>query len=100
MNITDIRIRKLLEEGRLRAIISITIDDMLAIHDIKVVQGEDRLFVAMPSRRDELGVFRDVVHPISAQGREFIEKSILKAYEEKLRAEKISVSASEENGYF
>ena len=63
MNITDIKIRKIIPEGRLRAIISITIDDMLAIHDIKVVQGDERLFVAMPSRRDENGMFRDIVHP-------------------------------------
>lgn len=100
MNITDIRIRKIFEVERLRAIISITIDDMLAIHDIKVVQGDDRLFVAMPSRRDENGIFRDVVHPISAEGRAFIEKIILEAYEEKLKEEKISILSSEENEYF
>lgn len=100
MNITDIRIRKLIDEGRLRAIISITVDDILAIHDIKVVQGEDRLFVAMPSRRDENGIFRDVVHPISSEGREFIEKIILEAYEERLKAEKISVLTSEEDESF
>ena len=53
MNITDIKIRKIIPEGRLRAVISITIDNMLAVHDIKVVQGDERLFVAMPSRKDE-----------------------------------------------
>ena len=80
MNITDIKIRKIIPDGRLRAIISITIDDMLAIHDIKVVQGDERLFVAMPSRKDENGVFRDVVHPISPEARQLIEGQILDAY--------------------
>lgn len=80
MNITDIKIRKVIPEGRLRAVISITIDEMLAIHDIKVVQGDDRLFVAMPSRKDENGVFRDIVHPISAEGRQYVEDQILNAY--------------------
>ena len=80
MNITDIRVRKVIPEGRLRAIISITIDDMLAIHDIKVVQGDSRLFVAMPSRKDETGVFRDIVHPISAETRATVESQILEAY--------------------
>ena len=80
MNITDIKIRKIIPDGRLRVIISITIDDMLAIHDIKVVQGDERLFVAMPSRKDENGVFRDVVHPISPDARQLIEGQILDAY--------------------
>ena len=76
----NIKIRKINPEGRLRAIISITIDDMLAIHDIKVVQGDERLFVAMPSRRDENGMFRDIVHPISPEARGSIEGQILDAY--------------------
>ena len=80
MNITDIKIRKIIPDGRLRAIISITIDDMLAIHDIKVVHGDERIFVAMPSRKDENGVFRDVVHPISPEARQLIENQILDAY--------------------
>ena len=80
MNITDIKIRKIIPDGRLRAIISITIDDMLAIPDIKVVQGDERLFVAMPSRKDENGVFRDVVHPISPEARQLVESQILDAY--------------------
>lgn len=80
MNITDIRIRKYIPEGRLRAIISITIDNELAIHDIKVVKGEERTFVAMPSRKDENNVYRDIVHPISPEARESIEKQILDVY--------------------
>ena len=84
MEITDLKIRKMMTEGRLRAIVSITLDQMLAVHDIKVVQGESRLFVAMPSRKDEGGIFRDIVHPISAQAREYLENQILNAYQEQL----------------
>ncbi len=84
MTITDIRIRKLMNDGRLRAVISITVDDMIAIHDIKVIEGPNRLFVAMPSRREENGTFRDVVHPISAEAREYLETSILEAYEKEV----------------
>lgn len=80
MNITDIRIRKLLNEGRLRAVVSVTINEEIAIHDIKVIEGPERLFVAMPSRREESGVFRDIVHPISAESRRFLENNILEAY--------------------
>lgn len=84
MNITDIKIRKLLSEGRLRAIVSVTLDDEIAIHDIKVVQGPERLFVAMPSRREENGAFRDIVHPISYEARQYLEQHILQAYEHAL----------------
>ncbi len=80
MNITDIKIRKIIPEGRLRSVISITIDNMVAIHDIKVVQGDERLFVAMPSRKDESGIYRDIVHPISPESRQLIEGQILDAY--------------------
>ena len=84
MEITDLKIRKMMADGRLRAIVSITLDQMLAVHDIKVVQGENRLFVAMPSRKDESGIFRDIVHPISAQARQYLEEQILNAYQEQL----------------
>ncbi|MBQ3940759.1 MAG: septation regulator SpoVG [Oscillospiraceae bacterium] len=84
MVITDLKIRKMMADGRLRAIVSITLDQMLAVHDIKVVQGENRLFVAMPSRKDEGGIFRDIVHPISAQARQYLEEQILEAYQEQL----------------
>jgi stage V sporulation protein G len=80
MEITDIKIRRIITEGRLRAVVSVTIDDMLAVHDIKVVQGDERLFVAMPSRKDENGVFRDIVHPISSEARKMMEEQILETY--------------------
>ena len=82
MEITDIKIRRIITEGRLRAVVSVTVDNMLAVHDIKVVQGDERLFVAMPSRKDENGVFRDIVHPISAAARKMMESQILEAYHE------------------
>ena len=82
MEISDIKIRKTMHDGRLRAVVSITIDDAIAIHDIKLVQGDDRMFVAMSSRREESGIFRDIIHPISADAREKIEEQILDAYHE------------------
>ncbi len=80
MEITDIKIRRIVTEGRLRAVVSITIDHMLAVHDIKVVQGDERLFVAMPSRKDENGVFRDIVHPITVSSRKMLEDEVIEAY--------------------
>ncbi len=82
MEISDIKIRKTMHDGRLRAVVSITIDNEIAIHDIKLVQGDDRMFVAMPSRREESGVFRDIIHPISSSVRDKIEEQILDAYRE------------------
>lgn len=84
MEITDVKIRKIMSEGRLKAVVSVTIDDMFAVHDIKVVQGDERLFVAMPSRKDENGVFRDIVHPISSSARKVFEDVILDAYNQQL----------------
>lgn len=104
MQITDVKIRKLMSGGRLRAVVSVTIDDMLAIHDIKVVQGDERLFVAMPSRKDDNGIFRDIVHPISSDARKLFEESILTAYECQMalsvaEAESAEATAEEETSY-
>lgn len=82
MEISDIKIRKTMHDGRLRAVVSITIDNAIAIHDIKLVQGDDRMFVAMPSRREDSGIFRDIIHPISSSVRDKIEEQILEAYRE------------------
>ena len=81
MEISDIKIRKTMNDGRLRAVVSITIDNAIAIHDIKLVQGDERMFVAMPSRREDSGIFRDIIHPISSNVREEIEEKILDAYQ-------------------
>ena len=96
MTITDVKIRKIMTDGRLRAVVSVTIDEMLAVHDIKVVQGDERLFVAMPSRKDENGVFRDIVHPISAAARKQFEEAILDAYERQLAMSEALDSETEE----
>ena len=93
MEITDVKIRKTMSDGRLRAVVSITIDSMFAVHDIKVVQGDERLFVAMPSRKDENGEFRDIVHPTSVQARKLFEETILDAYERQL-----AIAEAEEAG--
>ncbi len=84
MEITDVKIRKILSDGRLRAVVSITLGDMIAVHDIKIVQGDERLFVAMPSRKEENGIFRDIVHPISSSARRLLEESIIESYEKQL----------------
>lgn len=80
MEISDIKIRKTMNEGRLRAVVSITLDNEIAVHDIKLVQGDERMFVAMPSRREDGGIFRDIIHPISSNAREKLEEEILDAY--------------------
>lgn len=80
MTITDIKIRKLITEGKLKAIVSITIDECFVIHDIKIIQGEERLFIAMPSRKDETGMFRDIAHPIDPCLRQAMEDQIVDAY--------------------
>lgn len=81
MIITETKIRSVntTDEGRLKAIVSITIDNCLAIHDIKVIEGDDRLFVAMPSRKEN-GIFRDIIHPIDEKTRNMLEDAILESY--------------------
>lgn len=95
MHISDVRVRKVMREGRLRAILSMVIDNSVAVHDIKIVQGDGRLFVAMPSRRDESGTFRDIVHPINADTRSQIEEAVLTAYANYTETEAITAIALE-----
>lgn len=82
MNITDIRIRRTYRDTQLRALVSITVDHDLAVHDIKVIQGAGRLFVAMPAHKNDNGIFRDIVHPITSEARSKLETAILAAYHE------------------
>ncbi len=83
LNITDIKVRKIqTENGKLKAIASITIDDCFAIHDIKVIAGDSGDFIAMPSRKTPDGEYKDIVHPINTETREFIKEKILTAYAE------------------
>lgn len=81
MNVTDIKIRKTFPESNVKAVVSVTLDDFIAIHEIKVVQGNGRIFAAMPNRLDSNDVYRDIVHPISSEARNKLESIILKAYE-------------------
>jgi len=82
MNITNIKINHMHNEVRLKAVVSVTFDDALVVHDIKVIDGLERLFLAMPSRRVPDGSFRDIVHPISADMRQMMEREILARYRE------------------
>ncbi|MCL5289939.1 MAG: septation regulator SpoVG [Eubacteriales bacterium] len=82
MKVTDVRVRKILLEGKMKAIVSVTLDDAFVIHDVKVVEGNNGLFVAMPSRKMPDGEFRDIAHPINSSARELIQSAVLIAYEQ------------------
>lgn len=87
MQITDVRIRKIDKEGKMKAVVSITIDEEFVVHDIKVIEGEKGLFIAMPSRRTADGEYRDIAHPINSLTRERIQQLILQRYTESLGTE-------------
>ena len=95
MKITDVKIRKTFADSNIKAIVSITIDDCLAIHEIRIIQGNDRLFAAMPSRKDN-DVYRDIVHPITVAARQKLEDIILTAYMAHIN---IMENGGEINGY-
>lgn len=81
MQITDVRIRKITSEGKMKAIVSVTFDNEFVVHDIKVIEGQNGLFIAMPSRKTPDGEFKDIAHPINTATREKIQTSILEEYE-------------------
>ena len=81
MQITDVRVRKIEKEGKMKAIVSITIDNEFVVHDIKVIEGEKGLFIAMPSRKAADGEYRDIAHPINSGTRDMIQSVILDKYE-------------------
>lgn len=81
MQITDVRVRKITKEGKMKAIVSITIDEEFVVHDIKVIEGEKGLFIAMPSKKATDGEYRDIAHPINSQTRDSIQKIILENYD-------------------
>ena len=87
MQITDVRIRKVEKEGRMKAVVSITIDEEFVVHDIKVIDGEKGLFIAMPSRKAADGEYRDIAHPINSDTRNKIQQIILEKYESEIAAE-------------
>ena len=81
MDITDVRIRKVNVEGKMKAVVSVTFDNEFAVHDIKVIEGQEGLFIAMPSRKTPDGEFKDIAHPINSSTRERLQTSILEEYE-------------------
>ena len=87
MNITDARVRKVAKEGKMKAVVSITIDDEFVVHDIKVIEGEKGLFIAMPSRKATDGEYRDIAHPINSVTRDRIQKMILDKYQDVMAEE-------------
>ena len=87
MKITDIRIRKTSTEGRMKAVVSVTFDDAFVVHDIKIIDGNEKMFVAMPSRKTPTGEFKDIVHPITSEMREELQDAIIARYEEFLKEE-------------
>ena len=80
MEITDIRVRKIDSEGKMRAVVSVTFDDMFVVHDMKIIEGENGLFIAMPSRKTPSGEYKDIAHPINPQTRETLQTKIIEAY--------------------
>jgi len=82
MNVTDVKIRRMYQEGKMKAVASVTFDQAFVVHDMKVVQGVNGLFLAMPSRRTLDGIYRDIAHPISAETREKVQQAVLEAYHE------------------
>jgi len=81
MEITDVRVRKITKEGKMRAVVSITLESEFVVHDIKVIEGEKGLFIAMPSKKSADGEYRDIAHPINSSTRDKLQKVILEAYE-------------------
>jgi len=82
MNITDIRIRKIEAEGKMKAVVSVTFDEEFVVHDIKIIDGDKGLFIAMPSRKASDGEYRDIAHPIKSSMREMLQTRILDQYKE------------------
>lgn len=87
MQIIDVRIRKVEKEGKMKAVVSITIDEEFVVHDIKIIEGEKGLFIAMPSRKAADGEYRDIAHPINSDTRDRIQKLILEKYQETMAVE-------------
>ena len=96
MQITDIKVRKLFDDGPMKAIVSVTFDGQLAVHDIKVINARDKFFIIMPSRKNPDETYRDIVHPINAQFRGMLEAALIEAYEAAVAEEAAMESQEEE----
>lgn len=90
MQITDVKVRKLFDEGPMRAIVSVTFDNQLAVHDIKVIHAREKYFIVMPSRKNQDDTYRDIVHPINAQFRSVLETAVIDAYDRAVEAAKVA----------
>ncbi len=95
MQITDVKVRKLFDEGPMKAIVSVTFDGQLAVHDIKVINARDKFFIVMPSRKNPDDTYRDIVHPINAEFRAMLEESVIRAYNEALANSEAEESLTE-----
>ncbi|MTI46479.1 septation regulator SpoVG [Sporosalibacterium faouarense] len=84
MTVTDVRIRRINSEGKMKAIVSVTFDDEFVVHDIKIIEGQNGLFIAMPSRKTADGEFRDIAHPINSETRNKIQEAVFAEYEKEL----------------
>ena len=93
MQITDIKVRKLFDDGPMKAVVSITLDNAVAVHDVKVIYARDKYFIVMPSRKNPDGTYRDIVHPINAQFRAELESAVLAEYEREVERAKIEAAA-------
>ena len=91
MQITDVKVRKLFEGGPMKAIVSVTFDAQLAVHDIKVINARDKFFIVMPSRKNPDDTYRDIVHPINAQFRGVLEEAVIQAYNEALASAELEI---------
>ena len=87
MQVTDVRVRKLTKEGKMRAVVSVTFDNEFVVHDIKIIEGDKGLFIAMPSKKSTDGEYRDIAHPINSETRDKLQQTILEKYEESLTEE-------------
>lgn len=89
MQVTDVRVRMVSKDSKMKAVVSITLDNEFVVHDIKVIEGEKGLFIAMPSKKSSEGEYRDIAHPISSGTREMISRAILDAYEKAVAEESV-----------
>ena len=87
MDITDIRVKKITAEGKMKAIVSVTFDNAFVVHDIKIIEGQDKLFTAMPSRKISETEYKDIAHPINSEMRERLEREIIARYMEEVASE-------------
>ena len=88
MEITDVKIRKIFDEGPMKAVVSVTFDSALALHDVKVINARDKFFVVMPSRKNPDGTYRDIAHPINMEFRDIVDSAVKAAYNEAINAQK------------